>query len=297
MAYDGIPPTLLVQKQWSIRTLIIFPHYWNLLTMNKLSHIRKIILFIVGSLSIVTIQKFTLRNLSSSPDQATLSVMHETRDYSPMLSKKMPLMGFRNLAANYTFIQFLLYFGNDEARQSQGYGASAAFFETIIHRDPYFKDFYFFLSQSMSVYAGIPDTAIEIMNEGSTNLAPNHPPDGYHVWRYKGIDELLFALDSQAAQHSFEMAAAWAAQSSEPDSQVIGARSQRTAQFLSTNPDSRHAQISAWSSILISALDDEIRANAVEKIRELGGDVVFSENGGVTVKYAQSNQLPEDSDS
>lgn len=265
--------------------------------MNKLSYIRKILLFTVGSLSIVAIQKFTLMNLSSNSEQSILSVAHETRGYSSALSKKMPLMGFRNLAANYTFIQFLLYFGHDEARQSHGYGDSKAFFETIIHRDPYFKDFYFYLSQSMSVYAGRPDKAIEIMDEGITNLEPNHPPDGYHTWRYKGIDELLFALDSKAAQHSFEMAADWAAYSSEPDSQVIGERSQRTAQFLSTNPDSKHAQISAWSSILISALDDEIRANAVEKIRELGGDVVFSENGGVTVKYAQSNQLSEDSDS
>lgn len=271
----------------------------SLLKMNKLLKIKKqVILFAVGSLTVGFIQKSALQNLSLNVSGLAASSDFASEEHMLSTWKNLPSLGFRNVTADYMFIQFLSYFGDDEVRSRTGYKLSPDFFETIIHCDPYFKDFYVFLSQSTSVYAGLPDKAIELMNGGVEKLAPNRPPDGYHIWRYKGVDELLFAGDSKAAQYSFKKAASWAAQSNEPDSEAISQMSQQTAQFLATDPDSKQAQISAWSSVLIAALDDETRARAVEEIRGLGGNVIFGENGSVRIENTQAHQNEsEDSDS
>ena len=271
----------------------------SLLKMNKLLNIKKqAILFAVGSLTVGFIQKSTLQNLSLNSSGFSTSLDLAAEEHMLNTWEKLPSLGFRNVTANYMFLEFLSYFGDDEVRSRAGYKLSPDFFETIIRCDPYFKDFYIFLSQSISVYAGLPDKAVELMNGGVEKLAPNQPPDGYHIWRYKGVDELLFAGDSKAAQYSFEKAASWAAQSDEPDSEAISQMSQQTAQFLATDPDSKQAQISAWSSVLIAALDDETRTRAVEEIRSLGGNVIFGENGSVRIENTQAHQNEyEDSDS
>ena len=69
--------------------------------------------------------------------------------------------------------------------------------------------------------------------------------------------------------------------------------SQQTADFLEKNPDSKAAQIGAWSSILTTAVDDETRRRAIKSIQALGGEVSISENGSVSVKYSQEEQNTE----
>lgn len=265
--------------------------------MTQLNSIKKeLVALLLGGFAVISIQKVTLQKyftVEARKSSGTESIQSSAD--MPSISKNVPAFGLDNLVADYTFIQFLLYFGDDTVRALTDYKASPAFFETILHRDPYFRDFYLFLSQSTSVYAGLPDKSIHMMNTALQELAPNQPSDGYHIWRYKGVDELLFAGDNQAARRSFEISAAWASQSEEPDSQAMSQMSQQTAQFLATNPDSKQAQVSAWGSILMTALDDDTRIKAIQEIRELGGDVRFGEDGGIRIKYVQANHnQPED---
>ena len=178
-------------------------------------------------------------------------------------------------------------------RKKSGYGLSAYFFNDIIANDPYYKDFYVFLTNSVSVSAAQPKKSVELMNIGLSSLSPRRPDGSYYIWRYKAVEELLFLGDSEAAKRSFETAAAWARKSSLPESDTIASVSQQTADFLAQNPDSKAAQIGAWSSILTTALDNETRSRAIASIQALGGEVVINKNGVVTIKYAQAQQNSE----
>ncbi|MEO0644767.1 MAG: hypothetical protein AAFZ17_01225 [Cyanobacteria bacterium J06650_10] len=172
---------------------------------------------------------------------------------------------------------------------------SSRFFESIIQNDPYYQEFYVFLTNSVSLYAAQPERSAELMDKGLAALAKNRLDDSFYVWRYKGVDELLFLDDAESAKHSFEKAAQWAGESSLPESELMASISQQTADFIAQNPDSKDAQIGAWSSVLTTAVDDETRGRAIESIQELGGEVFIKENGGVTVRYSQEEQNTDDS--
>lgn len=202
------------------------------------------------------------------------------------LFQKSPTLGFDNIAADAGFVQFLQYFGDDELRQKTNYRLSLNFFEAILAHDPYYKDFYFFLSSTTSVYAGNPESSVKLMNQGLAQMNKARPKDSYYVWRYKGIDELLFLGDSKAAQHSFRMAAKWASQIDTAESQLIAEASRQLAEALVKNPDSKEVRINAWSNVLAATFDDATREKAIREIRQLGGDVIFSEDGGIKIKYA-----------
>jgi hypothetical protein len=233
----------------------------------------------------LSLESINLRNHSTFSDK--LSSEAKASELSAM--SKMPALGFSNLLADWTFLNFLQYFGDDGARSIKGYELAPAFFEPIITHDPHYRTFYLFLSGSSSIYATTPQASVKLMNEGLAGLSPNEPPDGYYIWRYKGVDELLFLGDSQAAQNSFETAASWAEKSSDPASDMFEQLSRQTAQHLAANPQSKTAQINAWSSVLTTAIDDATRKRAVEQIRALGGDVVFFEDGSIQIKFAQKD--------
>lgn len=213
--------------------------------------------------------------------------------------KHSPSLGFDNLIANATFVQFLQYFGDEEARKQFGYVKSPKFFETITSRDPNYRNFYIFLSGSSTLYAGQPQKTVDLMASGLAKLSPNQPPDSYYIWRYKAVDELLFLGDNEAAQKSFSSAAKWADQSTDPGAEYTSKRSQKTASFLAEDPDSKTAQIDAWSSLLTTAMDKNTRDRAVERIQSLGGNVVFSEDGGISIQYneietsAETTSVPD----
>ena len=123
------------------------------------------------------------------------------------------------------------------------------------------------------------------MSRGLEAITAHRPSDSFYIWRYKGVDELLFLGDSQSAQQSFETAAEWASQSEAPDSDVIESVSRQTAQFLARDPDSEFAQISAWASILTNATSDEVRERAIARIQELGGRVSEQQDGSIQIGY------------
>lgn len=195
------------------------------------------------------------------------------------LLKKMPSFGYDNFIADLAYLNFLQYFGDDEVRDKTGYSLSPEYFEVILERDPRFLAAYRGLSISTSLYAAMPERAIAISEKGLKSLSPSVPEKSYYVWRYKGIDELLFLGNAQAAQQSFATAANWASKFSDPESQLIANTSQKTAEFLSRNPNSKYAQISTWSMVLNNQVDETTRKRAIREIEALGGKVVTTPEG------------------
>lgn len=205
------------------------------------------------------------------------------------IAQNMPTLGFDNLIADWFFLQFLQYLGNTEAREKTDYSLSADFFRAIIPNDPFYRLFYFFMSVSTSTLAADPEASVDLMAQGLTYLSPTTPSDSFFIWRYKGIDELLFLGDGVAAQQSFQTAADWAQQSPHPEATIWGPNSQATADFLVQNTDSKTAQVNAWASVYINTFDDNIRQLALDRIRSLGGDLTFSDGGAVNIMFPQDD--------
>ncbi len=233
-------------------------------------------------LGVGLIQFSRLQKLINSKQFASLETLEkEIKSEKLRLDflQKMPSFGYDNFIADGVYLNFLQYFGDDEVRDKTGYSLSPEYFEVILERDPRFLAVYQSLSISTSLYAGMPERAIALSEKGLKSLSPWVPEKSYYVWRYKGIDELLFLGNAQAAQQSFATAANWASNFSDAESQLIANTSQRTAEFLSRNPNSKYAQISTWAIVLNNQVDERSRKRAIRAIEALGGKVITTPEG------------------
>jgi hypothetical protein len=201
---------------------------------------------------------------------------------------KVPALGFDNLIADWSFLSFIQYFGDDKARPQTGYKVTPEFFKLAVARDPRFLGMYSYLSAGVTLYAGKPQETVRLLQQGTQSIPPAMQPDAYFLWQAKGTDELLFLGRSSDAQKSYETAAAWASQSPTADLQAIAARSRRTAQFLASNPDSRRARVGSWFNILTNAIDDPTRQFALRQIKALGGTIQI-QNGALQVKLPKED--------
>lgn len=200
------------------------------------------------------------------------------------VAQQIPSFGFDNLMADWFFLRFLQYFGDYQSREQIGYALSPEYFRVILPNDPFYRLFYIFMSGTVSNFAGQPDVSIELLDQGLAQMTPTFPDDSFYLWRYKAVDQLLFLGDGVAAQQSFQTAADWARQSPHPDAPFIAENSQRTADFLATNPDSRFAQINSWFSVLANAIDEATRQRAIERIEALGGRILPNPDGSFTIQ-------------
>jgi hypothetical protein len=241
---------------------------------------------------VVHLQTSRLSQLERKADQSRSKVeyLHEEQQTQASLKllAKLPAFGFDNLVANWSFLNFLQYFGDDQARPKTGYRITPDFFQVIVDRDPRFLAMYPYLSASVTLYGGQPQQTVRLLQQGINAIPPAMQSEAYFLWQAKATDELLFLGRIQDARRSYEMAASWASQSKDPQMQAISARSRETAQFLATNPDSRRARVGSWYNILTNAIDDRTRQFAAKQIQALGGTII-QKNGAFQVKLPQSD--------
>ncbi len=192
-------------------------------------------------------------------------------------AKKIPSLGFDNLLADWSFLNFVQYYGDVKARNVTGYALAPDYFEMIVKRDPRFVNAYFFLEPATTLFAGKPEVSISLMNEGLKSIQSSQPL-AYQVWLYKGLIELLFLNDVEEAKKSYRIAGQWAKIENRPESLNIGLFAEDTANFLEKKPDSKKVVASAWLMIFANARDKETRAIAQSKITELGGQIKIEGN-------------------
>jgi hypothetical protein len=187
-------------------------------------------------------------------------------------------LGFNNMIANFAFLQFLQYFGDDIARNNfqTGYGLSPLYFANIVDRDPRFLSSYIYMSSSVSMFAGLPREAINIYSKGLKALDPDRQPSAYTVWRYKATDQLLFLGDAKGARESYLQAAAWGDRASLSDkklvenSKLVAEFSRQSAKWLEEDRDLTKAQIGAWSMALQNAVDKKTVQIIAQEVDKLG---------------------------
>ncbi|NJP08723.1 MAG: hypothetical protein HC866_03935 [Leptolyngbyaceae cyanobacterium RU_5_1] len=187
------------------------------------------------------------------------------------LLKQTPTFGFDNLLADWVFLNFLQYFGDQPAREKTGYDLSPEYLDLVTRRDPRFVDVYIFISNSVSYQLGQPQLAIQLMKRGTVALSPRIDPKSFQLWRFMGLDQLLLLGDIPGSIYSHEMAAKWVAGTPYQD---YASRFQQTAHFLRSDPNSRAVRVSAWGSIYAQAAmigDQKTQERAKQEILALGG--------------------------
>ncbi|MEG4804270.1 hypothetical protein QUB63_25680 [Microcoleus sp. ARI1-B5] len=191
--------------------------------------------------------------------------------------KNLPSFGFDNLIADWTFLKFLQYFGDDEARDVTGYNLGQNYFDIVTQRDPRWADIYLFLSTAVSFYQGNPETAVKLIERGTNALSPEIHPQAWIVWRTKGLDELLLLGDIPESIRSHEMAAEWVEKT--PDGKKLAPIFRATADFLRRDPDSVPVRFNAWSTVYYQTTDKLVRLRAKQALVKLGARVQKDRDG------------------
>lgn len=191
--------------------------------------------------------------------------------------KNLPSFGFDNLIADWTFLKFLQYFGDDEARNVTGYNLSEDYFDIVTQRDPRWADIYLFLSTAVSFYQGKPEIAVKLIERGTNALSSQSHPQAWIVWRTKGLDELLLLGDIPESIRSHEMAAEWAEKTQ--DGQKLAPLFRATAEFLRRDPDSVLVRFNAWSTVYYQTTDKLVRQRAKQALVKLGARVQKDRDG------------------
>lgn len=243
---------------------------------------------LLASASVVgSLQLPQLRKLQQEKVPLSLEALRQEEKQERMrlaILQKMPTLGFDNLVADWTFLQVAQYFGDDDAREIAGYGLTLDYFDLILERDPRFREAYLFLATAGSLFAAQPKETDLLIERGLPLLTPTVPEQSYWIWRYKGMNELLFLENTQGqAQRSFTKAAEWASVYADEESQRAAQSSRKTALFLAQNSQSKKAKVTAWQMILQTAQDDRTRKQVIRQIEKLGGRVVVRSDGAIGV--------------
>ena len=252
---------------------------------------------IIGILSIavasfagtIYLQKQLLKTEEKNKTIARYKQQEQAEKVTISALKNMPAFGFDNLLADWSWLQFLNYFGDDEAREKTGYSLSPNYFESVVNHDPRFVRAYFLLAPATSIFAGEPERGVKAISKGLKSITPDISPESYYLWVYKGIDEMMFLNNIEAAKESYKMASDWAEQSDHPNAENSAKNTKQTAQFLEENPNSLVAQIGAWTMVLNSTNDTKTQNKALDKIKELGGEIIVSPNGNVKIRVPEEH--------
>ncbi len=191
--------------------------------------------------------------------------------------KVLPSFGFDNLVADWTFLKFLQYFGDDEARTITGYSLSPDYFDIITRHDPKRVEIYPFLSVAVSFYQAKPEFAVQLMERGTSALSPQIDPQAWTVWRNKGLDELLLLGDIPESIRSHEMAADWV--EGTPQGKQLTPMFRATAEYLRRDPDSIQVRFSGWSMVYAQTKDKVVRYRAKQALIKLGAIVRKDKDG------------------
>ena len=236
--------------------------------------------------AIVTIQVpqlARLKNQSKTLNKPELQRIEAKTKLQLSLVKALPTFGFKNLVADWYFLEFLQYSGDDDVRRIAGYAAAIDYFDVILDRDPRFFHAYYYLSNAGTLYAAQPERSVAMMDRGLKSLTPQIPDRSYYIWRIKAVDELLFLGKAADARKSMLMAANWARQVGDEEGIGVAKISEKTADYLARNPKSKQAQFDAWNMVLGSAVDEPVIRRAIFEIKALGGNVTIGADGKVKV--------------
>ena len=189
------------------------------------------------------------------------------------LKQQSPNLGFDNLVADWSYLNLVQYFGDTNARETIGYQLVPQYFEAIVNTDPRFTQANLRLSIANSMYAGNAEKTIALMEEALASTDPESKESAL-LWTSKGLDELLFLGDKQAAIDSYKIAARWANLTKSDRRDDITIKDLEEALKDTSEIDLKEAQIRAWSSVLVHIRNNDKKREIIKKIDNLRGELL-----------------------
>ena len=229
---------------------------------------------------IVVLQGQEYKRSVQKLDRANYLLQEQEEAKSIDWQKRSPNLGFSNLKADLSYLNFVQYFGDKEARETIGYKLVPEYFEAIAEIDPRFTGAHLRLSIANSMYAGDPETTIALMQQVLDSIEPMSE-EAVAVWTSKGLDELLFMGDKVSAIESYKMAEQWAAlvQSDKPNG-MASLRPEEKIKDLeealksTTKLELKEAQLRAWSSVLVHIRDYDRRKEIIDRLDRIRDEIL-----------------------
>ena len=192
------------------------------------------------------------------------------------LKQQTPHLGFDNLVADWSYLNFVQYFGDAHARETIGYRLVPEYFETITNIDPRFTQAHLRLSIANSMYAGNAEKTVVLMEKVLASVDPESK-DSALLWTSKGLDELLFLGNKEAAIRSYKIAAQWAKFSNDLHDYGFAIKDLESALESTNEIDLKETQIRAWSSVLVHIRDNQKKKEIINRIDNLKAEILVLE--------------------
>ena len=198
--------------------------------------------------------------------------------------KRSPSLGFSNLKADWSYLNFVQYFGDKNARETIGYKLVPNYFETIANIDPRFTAAHIRLSIANSMYAGDPETTIALMQQVLDSIEPMSE-EAVAVWTSKGLDELLFMGDKKAASESYKMAEQWAelTRGNRPEEHTV--KDLEEALESVSEIELKEAQLRAWSSVLVHIKDHQRRREIIARLDRIRDEILVLQQSEISNEF------------
>lgn len=190
--------------------------------------------------------------------------------------RQTPTLSFGNLIADWSYLNFVQYFGDANARETIGYKLVPDYFETISNIDPRFTQAHLRLSLANSMYAGNPERTIALIEQVLESVDPDSEQAAL-LWTSKGLDELLFLGNKEAAIKSYKIAAKWSNLSKSDRRDGLTIKDLEKALESTSEIELKEAQIMAWSSTLVHVIDNQRKREIVDKINNLQAEILVLE--------------------
>ena len=248
--------------------------------INKITKLFTSFMPFICLAEIVFLQSQEYKKTLQQLDRTDYLAIEQKQKRSLSWQRESPDLGFSNLKANWSYLNFVQYFGDKYARETIGYQLVPDYFETISKIDPHFTTAYLNLSVANSMYTGNPEKTIALLEQILESVDPKSEQAAF-LWTSKGLDELLFMGDKEAAINSYQMAAKWQNSTQNLDNLAIKDLAEALENI--NKIDLKSAQIRAWSSVLIHVKDHRQRREIVNKINDFKAEIV------VLKKMAEAN--------
>ena len=240
--------------------------------IGKINQLVATLLPFICLTGIVVLQGQEYKRSVQKLNRANYLIQEQEEARSVAWQKRSPNLGFSNLKADWSYLNFVQYFGDKKARETIGYKLVPNYFETISHIDPRFTQAHLKLSIANSMYAGDPETTIALMQQVLDSIEPMSE-EAVAVWTSKGLDELLFMGDKKAAIESYKMAEQWAelVQSDRPEHTVKDL--EETLESIG-EIELKEAQLRAWSSVLVHIKDYQHRSEIIARLDRIKDEIL-----------------------
>ncbi len=185
-------------------------------------------------------------------------------------------LGFRNLAADWLWIDFIQYFGDLPLRLRFGYEQSSEYLDPITDLDPLFTQPYLYGTIAFAWKQGKPREAVQLLEKGLSSMNPNSNPFGYRLWYQVALLQFLWIGNIEAAQVALNQTADWIETIPEAERQPQGvllnpASLRSLAGRIEESPRSAQVRFDIWVQVWRELRDPEAKQLALIEIEKLGG--------------------------